>query len=108
MCSSDLEYTGKEGVWVQMATGAARVGFLSEAFAEKTGNVFTRIRPDQAPPGYVLCLETDAIEEAVARARKAGAQVLQDAHEIPSGQRVANLRDINGCIIQLTTPWKKA
>ena len=65
------------------------------------------IRPNTAKDlaaGIELCLVTDDPEGAYITATGAGAAAVKPVEEKPWGQRVAYVRDLNGCLIELCSP----
>ena len=67
------------------------------------------IRPNtgrDAAAGFELCLVTPDPDAAYAKATAAGAAAVKPAEAKPWGQRVAYVRDLNGCIVELCTPME--
>lgn len=87
-------------------TGSLLLGFASVDMSRKNwlGGV-QRTDPREAPPAFEIGIETDDVAGAVKRAADAGATVLAAPETKPWGQTVAFLRDPDGHVIEVATPW---
>jgi lactoylglutathione lyase len=99
-----LRFVTPEGDYAEMETGATALSFASEPLAASHGFDFVPNRPDAPPAGIEICLLTDDVPAAHARAVAAGAISLSDAKVKPWGQVVSYLRDPNGVLVELATP----
>ena len=87
-------------------TGGAMLGFASLEQSRRNfdgGTLATDARA--APPAFEVSFETTDVAAAVARAKKAGATVLAAPQVKPWGQTVAFLRDPDGHLVEVSTPW---
>ncbi len=60
------------------------------------------------PPHWLTYIQVDTLDDTVAAARAAGSQIVQGAHEVPGGHRVAIIFDPQGGAIALHEPPKAA
>jgi lactoylglutathione lyase len=88
----------------ELETGAARLAFYSLELAKTQIKEFVAASPDQAPLGFEIALVTADVPALFSRAVKAGATVVSGPEVKPWGQTVACVRDIDGHIIEITTP----
>ncbi len=58
-----------------------------------------------APPAFEIAFKADDVDAAHTRAVKAGAKSLAKPERKPWGQTVAFLRDPDGHLIEVSTPW---
>jgi lactoylglutathione lyase len=99
-----LRFITPEGDYAEMETGATTLSFASEPLAASHGFDFVPNRPKTPPAGIEICLITDDVPAAHARALAEGAVELSPATEKPWGQVVSYLRDLNGVLVELATP----
>lgn len=85
--------------------GETPIGFAAEALVEKGVGAFTKNRRASAPAGVELCIAFDDVDGAYARAIEAGAVRVAEPTDKPWGQRVAYVRDVDGVLVELCTPW---
>ena len=87
-------------------TGGAVLGFASVAQSKKNflGGVHGT-DPDAAPPAFEVWLSTDDVEGAFRRAVAAGAIPLTKPEVKPWGQTVAFVRDDDGHVVEISSPW---
>ncbi len=87
-----------------METGSTALGFASETFAQNNG---VTIRPNRAvdvTAGFEICFVTDDPEKAYAHAVAEGATPVKAVEAKPWGQRVSYVRDLNGCLVEVSSP----
>lgn len=99
-----LRFVTPEGDYAEMETGVTTLSFASEPLAASHGFDFAPNRPNLTPAGIEICLVTDDVPAAHARAIAAGAIELSPATAKPWGQVVSYLRDLNGVLVELATP----
>jgi lactoylglutathione lyase len=92
------------GHYAELETGATTLAFASEAMAQMNGLAIRPHAPQDVAAAFELCLVTEDPDKAYARATDAGAFPVQPAQQKPWGQRVAYVRDLNGCLVELCTP----
>jgi catechol 2,3-dioxygenase-like lactoylglutathione lyase family enzyme len=93
-----------EGDYAEMETGATTLSFASETLAASHEFDFAPNRADRPPAGIEICLLTDDVPAAHAKAVAAGAISLAPPKSKPWGQVVSYLRDQNGILVELATP----
>lgn len=89
----------------ELATGATRLAFASEAMVKDHAGSFRASRPDEPPQAAEVVLVAQDVEAAYQGALKAGATKLKDPEQKPWGQTVAYVRDLNGFLVELCTAW---
>ena len=97
-------FVHESGMYAELETGQTTLGFASEEMARMNG---VAIRPNtrkDVAAGIALCLVTDDPDGAYTTATGAGAAAVKPVEEKPWGQRVAYVRDLNGCLIELCSP----
>lgn len=99
-----LRFITPEGDYAEMETGATTLSFASEVLAASHGFEFAPNRAGHPPAGIEICLITDDVPTAHARALATGAVELSSAKAKPWGQVVSYLRDPNGVLVELATP----
>lgn len=99
-----LRFITPEGDYAEMETGATTLSFASETLAASHGFDFAPNRTGNPPAGFEICLVTDDVPAAHARAVAAGAVSLSEPNSKPWGQVVSYLRDPNGVLVELATP----
>lgn len=99
-----FRFVTDEGDYAEMETGATTLSFASEPLAASHGFDFTPNRVGNPPAGIEICLITEDVPAAHARAVEAGAVSLSDAKVKPWGQVVSYVRDPNGVLVELATP----
>lgn len=59
---------------------------------------------DAKAPSFEIALTTDDVAVAVARAVAAGAPLMQSPQQMPWGQIVAYVADLDGFLVEICTP----
>ncbi len=89
----------------ELETGATTLAFASHALGDlNLGGQYSRASLDDKPFGMELSFTTDDVGAAFERAVAEGAIPIRAPEQKPWGQRVAYVRSIDGCIIELATP----
>ncbi len=99
-----LRFITPEADYAEMETGAATLSFASEVLAASHGFDFAPNRAGHPPAGIEICLVTDDVPAAHARAVASGAIEVSAVKAKPWGQVVSYLRDPNGVLVELATP----
>jgi catechol 2,3-dioxygenase-like lactoylglutathione lyase family enzyme len=87
-------------------TGSVLLGFATVEMSRRNWKGGVRVGgPGDAPPSFEIGIETEDVAGVVKRAVDAGATVLSPAETMPWGQTVAFLRDPDGHVIDVATPW---
>ncbi|MEL6958938.1 MAG: VOC family protein [Pseudomonadota bacterium] len=91
-------------LYAEMETGTTALAFAGDEAAEMNGLALRPNRPRDLPAGWEVCLVTDDVEQAFARAIEAGAVPVAPPEDKPWGQIVSYVRDLNGCIVEIASP----
>lgn len=98
-------FVDESGNYGELETGAVTLAFSQDDFAHGlTGVEHQGNAADGPAGGFELVLLTDDVAAAVEAARIAGATVVSPPAEMPWGQTVAYVRDLNGVLVELATP----
>ena len=91
----------------ELRTGATRLAFTAHQLAAQAVPFrYRKTSPDEPPLGAEFTLTTPEVDALYQRAVEAGARSLTSPHDMPWGQRVAYVADLNGFAIGLATPMK--
>jgi lactoylglutathione lyase len=94
-------YTHESGSYGELETGATALAFVSHTLLRQIGK--TPQAPVLAAPTSEIALVTDDVASAVERAVAAGASLVQEAKDMPWGQTIAYVGDLNGFLVELCT-----
>ena len=111
--ASTLDFYGKafglptrflhdSGTYGELETGATALAFVSRAMMREIGK--TPQPPVLSAPTNEIALVTDDVAAAVDQALSAGATLVQAPQDMPWGQTVAYVGDVNGFLVELCTP----
>ncbi|WPA91855.1 VOC family protein [Providencia zhijiangensis] len=92
----------ESGDYGELDTGSTTISFSSLALMNQLGK--GAVGPNPHAPVFELAFETDNVQNALAQAVKAGAELVQDAQEMPWGQTIGYVHDLNGFLIEICTP----
>jgi catechol 2,3-dioxygenase-like lactoylglutathione lyase family enzyme len=92
----------ESGTYGELETGATALAFVSRTMMREIGK---NAQPPvlEAPTGEIA-LVTDDVAAAVQRALAAGARLVQEPRDMPWGQTIAYVGDVNGFLVELCTP----
>lgn len=99
----ERKFTSPNNAYCEMH-GALPLGFVQESFVEGIGE-FERNRREAKPAGIELCIVSENVDAAFARAVEAGAAPVAEPQDKPWGQRVSYVRDLNGVLVEICSPW---
>jgi catechol 2,3-dioxygenase-like lactoylglutathione lyase family enzyme len=85
--------------------GDAPLAFAQESFVRSNGLEFQPARKEAPAPPFEVVLVYDDVAAAVGRAVEAGAKLVSEPKQKPWGQTVAYVKDPNGVLVELCTPW---
>ncbi len=89
----------------ELQTGTTKLAFTSHTLAANAVPFSYRAtNPTEKPLGAEFTLTTPDVDALFAQALDAGATKLSDPHDMPWGQRVAYVADLNGFAIGIATP----
>ena len=115
--ASTLDFYGKafalptrflhdSGSYGELETGATALAFVARAMLREMGK--TPQAPVLAQPTGEIALVTPDVPAAVERAVAEGAQLVQAPKDMPWGQTIAYVGDLNGFLVELCTPMAPA
>jgi catechol 2,3-dioxygenase-like lactoylglutathione lyase family enzyme len=83
----------------ELDTGQTKLAFASTELMQQTGK-----SPASTPvknPAFNIAFETDGVADALDKALKAGAELVQEVQEMPWGQTTAYVRLPEGILIEI-------
>jgi catechol 2,3-dioxygenase-like lactoylglutathione lyase family enzyme len=94
------------GTYGELETGATALAFASRTMLRELGK--SPRPPSLAEPTSEIALVTDDVAAAVDRAVAAGATRVRPPEDMPWGQTIAYVGDIDGFLVELCTPMAPA
>jgi len=91
----------ESGDYGELATGKTSLSFSSKKLMKQIGKCPGNVVPSS--PTFEIAFETAEVATILKRALEAGATLVQDAKEMPWGQKTAYVRDNNGFLVELCT-----
>ena len=91
-------------LYAEMETGDTILSFAGYEAAELNG---LAIQPNEAsavPAGWEICFVTEDVSKAFDHAVSKGCTPVGQPQEKPWGQTVSYVRDLNGCIVEISSP----
>jgi len=95
-------FVHEAGDYGELDTGATALAFSSLRLMAELGKNPQRTSADA--PTFEIAFTTPDVAAAVQRAVDAGARMVQAPAQMPWGQTVAYVADINGALVELCTP----
>ena len=93
-------------LWAEMETGQTTIAFASYSEADVLfSSGYRRLRPTDDPITVLISFLTDEVPAAYDTAIAHGAMSVSAPKTEPWGQTIARLRDINGVLVSLATPF---
>jgi len=99
-------YKHESGSYGELETGATALAFVSKALLQQIGK--TPQSPALDKPTSEIALVTDDVPAATVRALAAGAKLVSEPKDMPWGQTIAYVGDLNGFLVELCTPITRA
>jgi len=90
------------GGYGELESGETTLGFADFAGMKELGK--NPIAAKANAPSFELAFTTDNVAEAVEAAVAAGAKLVSEPADMPWGQTIAYVADINGFLVELCTP----
>ncbi|QCB45810.1 VOC family protein [Hydrogenophaga sp. PAMC20947] len=90
------------GDYGEMETGNTALAFSSRALMRQMGKQPQAARADA--PCFEVAFTTADVPQALERAVSAGAALVQPAKQMPWGQTVAYVADLDGFLVEICTP----
>lgn len=94
------------GTYGEMATGGTRLAFAAESLAASHGFAFRRQRVDREPAAFEIALVANDVMAAYRVALDNGARSLAEPKEMPWGQWVSYVADLNGHTVEICSEIK--
>ena len=88
----------------EMVTGETKLGFVRHALVETHGFKYDKVTLQSNPPSNEIAFVTPDVEKAFVHAITCGAVALSKPDKKPWGQTVALVRDMNGFIVEISSP----
>ncbi|MFN4120801.1 VOC family protein [Acidovorax sp.] len=95
-------FVHEAGDYGELDTGATALAFSSLRLMSELGK--NPQRASANAPSFEIAFTTPDVAAAVQRAVDAGARLVQAPEQMPWGQTVAYVADINGALVELCTP----
>ena len=92
------------GDYGELDTGATTLSFAKLELMRTLGK--NPAPAAKGNPTFEISFTTDDVAGALKKAVAAGAELVQDAKDMPWGQTTASVTDPNGFLIELCTPMK--
>ncbi len=97
-----IKFLHDSGGYGELDTGATTLSFSSR-------QLMTELKKNPQPadykaPCFEIALTTDDVPAAVTRAVAAGAVLVQEPHDMPWGQTLAYVADLDGFLVEICTP----
>lgn len=92
----------ESGDYGELVTGETKLAFSAFSLMTSLGKSPAKANPTAAV--FELAFETENVEQAVEKALKAGATLVQKAEKMPWGQTIAYVSEPNGFLIEICTP----
>ncbi len=94
------------GDYGELATGSTTLAFSSHGLMTELGK--NPGMADVKTPVFEIAFETDDVPRSLEKAKQAGATVIQDASEMPWGQTISYVSDLDGYLIEICSPVRGA
>ena len=99
------KFISPDAQYGELITGETTLSFAAVSLAKSNlAKGFTESSLTEKPFAIEIGFTTDDVEQTVAAAIKAGAELLENAKTKPWGQTVAYVRDPEGFLIEICTP----
>ncbi len=95
-------FVHESGDYGEMQSGETTLSFSSRRLMQQLGK--NPGRPDVSAPVFEIAFEVDDVTGALARARGAGATVVQEVRAEEWGQTTAYVRDPDGYLVEICSP----
>ncbi|MGH7511241.1 MAG: VOC family protein [Gemmatimonadales bacterium] len=99
-----LRFNADDWDYAELETGDTILAFAAERMADVVGITITPNRADATAAGIEIALVTEQVPDAYARAVEVGATAVAEPHQMPWGQTVSYVRDLNGVLLEICSP----
>jgi lactoylglutathione lyase len=90
--------------YAEVETGNTSLSFASYAEAEANNIAILRNNKEGPAPAWEICFLTDSVQSAFERALANGCRPICSPIQKPWGQTVSYVRDLNGCLVEISSP----
>ena len=98
-------FVHESGQYGELCTGQTKLAFTSHELGKTAVPIpYRPTDPVDDPLGFEVTLTTPEVDAIWQRALDAGATDVASPHEMPWGQRVAYVRDLNGALVGIASP----
>ena len=97
-----IKFLHESGGYGELDTGATALAFSSRQLMTELNKNPQSANPKS--PCFEIALTTDDVPAAVTRAVAAGAVLVQEPHDMPWGQTLAYVADLDGFLVEICTP----
>lgn len=94
----------ESGLYAEMETGQTVLAFSGNEGAEMNDLAIVPNRKETLPAGWEICFITDDVNAAFAQAIQNNATAVSTPEQKPWGQIVSYVRDLNGCLVEISSP----
>lgn len=94
----------ESNLYGELETGETTLAFAGLEAAEMNGLKVLPNDPKTPAAAWEICLVTDDVAGAYARAVDAGCVPVSPPSEKPWGQTVSYVRDLDGCLVEIASP----
>ena len=91
----------EENSYGELETGSTTLAFVAESLRDANGITAYDNRLAGLPAGAEIALVTPNVQAAYDQAIKAGATPLKPPHDMPWGQIISYVRDLNGFLVEI-------
>ena len=98
------KFLHEDGDYGELETGATTLAFAGRQFMVTIGK--NPQAPDPHSPAFEIALCTKDVSAAIVQAVDAGATLVQAPKDMPWGQTVAYVTDLDGFLVELCTPME--
>lgn len=99
----EQKFISNEKDYGELETGNTTLSFASFGMAEYNGVEVMKSNNSGLPFGFQITFVTEDVESSLKQALDAGATLVNLPSKKPWGQTVADVRDINGFLIEICT-----
>ena len=99
-----LKANGDFGDYAECDTGDTTLAFSAERMADELGVAITPNRSGETAAGIELAFITGDVAASYAQAVEAGATTVTEPKQMPWGQTVSYVRDLNGVLVEICSP----
>jgi lactoylglutathione lyase len=97
-----VRFQHESGDYGELDTGGTTLALSSRQLMTQLGK--NPQRPSAEAPCSEIAFSTDDVPAALARAQGAGARLVQAAEQMPWGQTVGYVADLDGFLVEICTP----